>query len=181
MRRGTRPRPAFTLLELIVVLSIMALLATLTISAVFRMQESSRESNTNTHLNKIHMEFEKQWSAKVSLIKAEEPPAAIIELTKDQAGNRDMARAKALHMKLRLRQEFPQNFSELNNVVLPPVTPGGPSYVYAVKPAFRTAVPVQFATAPRADSGAAKRCAVSTRSESGFRRFNDQRRIDRPH
>ena len=84
MRRGTRPRPAFTLLELIVVMSIIALLAALSISAVFRMQESSRESNTNTHLNKIQMEFDKQWSAKVSLIKAEDVPAAIIELTKDR-------------------------------------------------------------------------------------------------
>ena len=43
MRYGIRPRGAFTLIELIVVLTLISLLATLTISAIFRFREGQRE------------------------------------------------------------------------------------------------------------------------------------------
>jgi prepilin-type N-terminal cleavage/methylation domain-containing protein len=154
MTRHTRARAAFTLIEMIVVIGIIALLMTLTAAAVMRMRESSRESNTNVHLNKIHMELQKQWNAQVALIKNEPIPQAIIELTKDQYGTEDRARARALHTKLRLRQEFPQNFSEL--VPSPPLTINGQTYIYPVKAAFKTALksPLAAETTPEAQSAA---------------------------
>src|SRR5438309_2287828 len=99
MRLSTRPRPAYTLMELIVVIGIIALLASLMLSAVFRMVESRRETNTNIHLNKIHMEFEKQWKAKVAAISKENVPQVVVEITKNSDGTPDLARARALHMK----------------------------------------------------------------------------------
>jgi len=154
MTRHTRARAAFTLIEMIVVIGIIALLMTLTAAAVMRMRESSRESNTNVHLNKIHMELQKQWNAQVALIKNEPIPQAIVELTKDQYGTEDRARARALLTKLRLRQEFPQNFSELTPVTLPPIN--GSSYVFPVKAAFKTALksPLAAETTPEAQSAA---------------------------
>ncbi|MBO0698293.1 MAG: type II secretion system protein [Zavarzinella sp.] len=155
MRRHNRARGAFTLIEMIVVISIIALLMTLTAAAVMRLRESSRESNTNVHLNKIHMELQKQWNSQLALIKAETLPPAIVELTKDQNGNPDLARARALHTKLRLRQEFPQRFEELTPITLPPVN-GSSAYVYPVKPAFKTALkaPVAVEVVPESQSAA---------------------------
>jgi prepilin-type N-terminal cleavage/methylation domain-containing protein len=137
MRARTRPRPAYTLIELIIVIGIIALLASLTLSAVFRMQESRRETNTNTHLNKIHMELEKQWKAKVTAISKENVPDVVYEITKNADGTRDNARARALHMKLRLRQEFPQHFGEVFAKVT--LTVGSYTYIYDGKPIFKKA------------------------------------------
>ncbi|HJZ56934.1 MAG TPA: prepilin-type N-terminal cleavage/methylation domain-containing protein [Gemmataceae bacterium] len=147
MTRHNRPRAAFTLIEMIVVLSIMALLAALTAAAVMRLRESSRESNTNVHLNKIHMELQKQWAARVALINAETLPPVLIELTKDGAGVPDLVRARALHRKLRLRQEFPQNFGEVySDIKL--IDPFGSQYVYSGKTAFKTALKAPRKLAP---------------------------------
>jgi prepilin-type N-terminal cleavage/methylation domain-containing protein len=151
MTRHPRARSAFTLVEMLVVIGIIALLAALTAAAVTRIREQSRENYTNVHLNKIQMELEKQWKAQVALIKSETPPAAIVELTKDQNGSQDLVRARALHLKLRLRQEFPQNFSELT-----PIQPLGGPYVYQVKAGFKTALkaPLAAETTPEAQSAA---------------------------
>jgi len=159
--RATTTRRAFTLIELIVVLGIIALLATLTAAAVMRYQQAQKESNTNTHLRKIHMELEKQWTAKVALIKSEPVPQVLKEYTKNADGTYDNARAKALHMKLRLRQEFPQNFGEVNSTVTlstmdPTNTIVLAQYVYGSKPAFKTAIknPVMIDTPLEAQSAA---------------------------
>jgi competence protein ComGC len=106
-------RGAFTLLELIVVLGIIVLLMSLTIGAVFRLRASQMEKNTNTHLLKIHSALMQQYSPAVERIKKEDPPQLLKELTKNADGTYDLARAKALHLKLRLRQEFPENFGEI--------------------------------------------------------------------
>jgi len=140
MRFSTRPRPAFTLLELIVVLSIMALLAAMTVSAVFRLLESSRESNTNTHIRAINVGLEQQWKAAVDRIKTEDPPKPVKDLTMTQLGPTnfvlDQSRAKALHLKLRLRQEFPQNFTEARTGIQVISPADGSSYIYGPKTAY---------------------------------------------
>ena len=138
MKLQTRTRSAFTLLEMLVVLSIIALLASITISAVFRLQSGQKESNTNTHLHKIEMLLVQQWNATIDQIKKENPPQVVKELTKNADGSYDIARAKALHMKLRLRQEFPQNFGEVASSVT--LTYGGLTYKYLPKQSFALAI-----------------------------------------
>jgi len=112
MRLSTRPRPAYTLLELIVALGIIALLATLTVSAVFRILDAQRETNTNIDLRKVQGATDQQVKAAMDRIKVEDPPQAIKDLTRTSNYGYDNTRARALSMKLRLRQEFPQSFVE---------------------------------------------------------------------
>lgn len=144
MRLQSRARPAFTLLEMLVVMGIIALLASITISAVFRLQSGQKESNTNTHLRKIDMVLVPQWKATVDQIKKEPIPQVVIELTKNADGTVDMPRARAFHMKMRLRQEFPQNFAEALGSPAPPnpyqpssLTMNGQKYQYDFKSSYK--------------------------------------------
>jgi type II secretory pathway pseudopilin PulG len=141
-------RGAFTLLELIVVIGIIIILMSLTAGAIFRLRASQMEKNTNTHLVKIHSALVQQYSAAVDRIKKEDPPQVIKELTKNQDGTYDLARAKALHLKLRLRQEFPQNVAEVFPAIPPSVTFNGMTYVYGPKPAYAAALKSPFQSAP---------------------------------
>jgi len=138
-------RGGFTMLELIVVIGIIVLLMSLTISAVFRLRASQMEKNTNTHLVKIHSAFMQQYTAAVDRIKKEDPPQVIKDNTKNQDGTYDLARAKALHLKLRLRQEFPNNFGEVFKVIGPLTGSNGQQYSYNPKPAYVSAIqsPIQ--------------------------------------
>lgn len=143
MKLQSRARQAFTLIEMLVVLTIIALLASITISAVFRLQSGQKESNTNTHLHKIDMMLMEQYKAAVAQIAKEDPPQVVKELTKNADGTYDIARAKALHMKLRLRQEFPQNFGEVNTGVTLDLTAGNvliSRYVYKGKQSYIAAL-----------------------------------------
>ena len=140
MRNGIRPRGAFTLLELIVVLTLISLLAALTISAIFRFREGQRETNTNTHLTKLQMEFEKQWRAKVELINKETPPADHRRVDErclrkpghgsGQGAPYEVAIAGRVSAELQ-RVERCHGY-ESQSAVSP--------HVYRVKPAFRTAL-----------------------------------------
>ena len=117
-------RGGFTLIELIVVIGIIILLAALTVGAVFRVREAQLEKNTNTTLQKVHIGFMQQWDATRDQIAAEQIPVPIRTMTQQvtQAGNPpsyrfDPARAKAVWMKLRMRQEFPSNFGEARSTM----------------------------------------------------------------
>ena len=116
MKARVHTRPAFTLIELIVVISIIALLAAISISAVFRLQETSRESNTNKTLLKVQMGLDPQVKAARDTIAKETPSDWVKTWTSSRDSNNNLVpdpiRAKALHMKLRMRQEFPQTYAE---------------------------------------------------------------------
>lgn len=137
MKTRAQSRPAFTLLEMIVVISILGLLAALSLSAVFRIQETQRETNTNTGLRKIQIGLDQQYKAARDTISKEAVPDVIKTLTSsiDTNGNivPDPIRAKALHMKLRMRQEFPQTYAEARTFV-----PG--TSVYNPKPIYLNAI-----------------------------------------
>jgi prepilin-type N-terminal cleavage/methylation domain-containing protein len=147
MARQRNRRGGFTLLELLVVLSIMGLLAAITISAVGRYKQSSIEKNTNTQLLKVQVALEQQYKGAIETIRKESVPQPIIDLTKHANGTADMPRAKALYMKLRLRQEFPQTFTEVHlptfqaEFMTPPVAPSSQlAGMYPPKPVFQLAI-----------------------------------------
>jgi len=132
MKTRKQTRPAFTLLEMLVVISIIGLLAALSLSAVFRLQESARETNTNTGLRKIHIGLDQQVKAARDTIAKETPSAWVANLTSSIDSNgsivEDKTRAKALHMILRMRQEFPQTYAEAR--ALAGDTAYGPKQIY---------------------------------------------------
>mgnify|MGYP000552795804 CR=1 FL=1 len=107
-------RPGFTLIELLVVIGLIVLLASLTVGAVFRVVNAQKESNTNKQLLKIDMAYTAQRKAAVDQIKKETYPDVIRTGTANTDGSQNRDRALALHMKLRLRKEFPQTFAEAN-------------------------------------------------------------------
>jgi prepilin-type N-terminal cleavage/methylation domain-containing protein len=147
MTRQRKGRGGFTLLELLVVLSIMGLLAAITISAVGRYKQSSIEKNTNTQLLKVQVALDQQYKGAIETIRKETVPQSIIDLTKHANGTPDIPRAKALYMKLRLRQEFPQTFTEVHlptfqaEFMTPPAAPSSQlAGMYPPKPMYQLAI-----------------------------------------
>ena len=106
-----RNRDAFTLLELLVVIAIIGTLAALTAGAVFRLRTASLETRTNETLSKLQMAYEQQYKSAIDRIRKEQPPAGLIA-----AANNDIDLAKAVHLKLSLRREFPQNLADVNDM-----------------------------------------------------------------
>jgi len=133
MRLRVNHRPAFTLIELIVVLGIIALLATLSVAGVMRVQKAQREISSDRTLRAVQIGLDQQWKAAVNRAGSENPHDLIVQLTSN-GGVPDNTRAKALHMMLRLRQEFPQNYAEARFVFQGQFAPlnamYGPKLVY---------------------------------------------------
>lgn len=101
------PRSAFTLVELLVVLGIIALLAAITAGATIGVMAFQRGSVSEARIKSLVGILERQWKAVVDQARNETPPQAVLNM----AGG-DPRRAKVIWIKLRLKQQFPQNFSE---------------------------------------------------------------------
>ena len=123
MKRHTH-RSGFTLIELLVVISIIGLLVSLTAAGLFRLQSAQREKITNETLIKLHESLDLQFKAVIDRAKQENIPAFTL-----QYAGFDNVRARVLHVKWRLRQEFPQSFKEA--IADSPVDP-----VYNHKPSY---------------------------------------------
>jgi prepilin-type N-terminal cleavage/methylation domain-containing protein len=118
---STKPRrPAFTLIELLVVIAIIAILAALVAGAVFRVMASQAIKRSEATVKKIQTGLSGQWQAVIDNVKDElkSPPTSGTDykmnayLSAKNLANGDPARMRALYVKLRLIQEFPQSFAE---------------------------------------------------------------------
>ncbi len=109
MRRmnSTPARAGFTLLELLVVMAIIATLASLVLSAVFTVRESQMKSFNETLVNKLASAVEQQWIAATDQIREEPVPSWALTMA-----NGDLRIAKVIYLKARLKQEFPVSFYE---------------------------------------------------------------------
>jgi len=104
-------RPAFTLIELIIVITIIAILAALTTGAVMRYYSVQQQTNTEVTIRKVYEHLKDQWDTVVrqaDKVESISPQAMAI------AGGLGFEKqARVIHIKLRLKQEFPMDFTEI--------------------------------------------------------------------
>jgi prepilin-type N-terminal cleavage/methylation domain-containing protein len=147
-----KKRFAFTLLELLLVIAIMAVLLTLTAGAVIHYLGSQEMSNTQTVLDRTQSVLQRQWSevkdqaykeqiplgAQSWLLTSPSDSPTPLVMTGTAADTNASGRMRVIWVKLRLRQAFPMTINEalytptipINGVVTPcPGLEPLPSYV----------------------------------------------------
>src|SRR5262245_50160654 len=106
-------RNAFTLTELLVVVSIIAVIASISIGAVFSLRESQVKNFSEATVQKLASALDQQYKAVLDQIYEETPSPLAMSL----AGG-DIRRGRVIYAKLRLRQQFPINFTQGKNPVV---------------------------------------------------------------
>jgi prepilin-type N-terminal cleavage/methylation domain-containing protein len=124
-RSGRVERGAFTLVELMVVITIMAALAALTASAVLKFIAVQQTSNTQSTLDRVQSQLNRAWSKVKDEAYYKEPiplavenwmksfPSTANPIAGSDANAND--RMRVLYVKLRMRQQFPMSFNEALN------------------------------------------------------------------
>jgi prepilin-type N-terminal cleavage/methylation domain-containing protein len=110
-------RPAFTLVELLVVMAIILVLAALTLGAIVGLINTQQQAVTEDLFRTIDAKLRKHWEYVIAQAKQETPTAAVLTLAGNgQTGVANVPqRAQVIHTKLRLMQAFPENFNEIRN------------------------------------------------------------------
>src|SRR5262245_43092969 len=111
-------REAFTLIELLIVMSIITLLAALVAGASILYIGRQRESNTKTIIASVYRELDWQWKSVIDDAKVEwkggNLDSTVMNTVKGMAGG-DPERAQVIWVKCRLRQQFPMNYFEIGH------------------------------------------------------------------
>lgn len=124
-------RAAFTLIELMVVVAIIALLVALTAGAVMRYLSTQKGNNTETTITTVDSELKKHWQKVIDQSKDGGSPSLLaggLSIDDPAAYNcpGDALTARVIYQKLVLMQQFPMSFNEVFgigpnvNFVLPP-------------------------------------------------------------
>ncbi len=113
MPASKRKRFGFTIVELLVVISIIVLLITLTTGAIMKFRDTGPRTATRSQLKSLKITLDNQWKAVLDKASRETIPAtAILGFPLSDP------RARANYVSFKLAQAFPTSFQEV-------FTPGG--------------------------------------------------------
>lgn len=104
-------RSAFTLIELLIVISIIAILVALVAVAVFRVSGAQYIKRTEQGIKKLDSAMNQQWQVVLDKAKKETSYFAAGSNLFTSLGN-DKDRAQVVWVKARLKMEFPQTYNE---------------------------------------------------------------------
>ncbi len=120
-RERERPLDGFTLVELLVVLSILAVLFALTVGAVNRVRNTGYELASQSTLKTVKNLLERQWKTVADKADREAiNPSVKATVDSLAAGDQYAApRARVIYTKLRLKHAFPTSFAEVYTPYVP--------------------------------------------------------------
>jgi len=122
-------RPGYSLVELLVVVAIVGIIAAITASAAIAILGQQKSTNTETLIKTMSSALDQRWRAVVNQAKTEPIPGTILTKLLAMAGQNDR-RARIIWIKLRLKQEFPMNFTEASDPWRLPGTFSPPTIYY---------------------------------------------------
>ncbi len=126
-------RGAFTLIELMIVITIIIALMALTASAIFKVLGSQQNANTQSFLDRAQSQLGRAWSkVKDQAYNEPIPTNVAIWIQSNLAGSDANAtkRTRVIYVKLKMRQAFPMSFNEALNVGVPSGYPLQPLPAY---------------------------------------------------
>ena len=118
-------RAGFTLVEMLVVISIIAILAAISVGAFFLVRGSSEKNAAEATLNKLHSTFDVKYKAVLDDAKKTVPDALVVA-----CGN-DKDRALVVWTLAKLKNEFPQTKAEATATYMLPGGKLAPRAVFA--------------------------------------------------
>lgn len=126
---GAGRRAGFTLVELLIVISIIGILAALSVAAAMALIGTQKKSNSQQVIQKSAAALDQQWKATIDQARRYEwnPSQPQYQPYVSLAGG-DVRRGLVIYIHLRLRQEFPESISEATTAVSDASKPFGVSY-----------------------------------------------------
>lgn len=115
-RCSRRPRLAFTIIELLLVIAIIGVLVGLTAGAVIRLMGTAQASSTQAGVKKVQSALVRQWNEIKDKATKDPIPAAYKPTLVALAGG-DEKRARVIWVKVKLLRDFPMSFNEALNPI----------------------------------------------------------------